>query len=95
MPIVNIIYPKVCAVRLIDRKLETIRFSIKASLFLAGLCVLFISSALILIDYVVLYVFKNSVETQYLYLWQLMFSVFTYHKFLFFCLLFHRGEGMC
>lgn len=66
MPIVNIIYPKVCAVRLIDRS-EAIRFSIKASLFLAGLCVLFISSALILIDYVVLYVFKNSVETQYLY----------------------------
>ncbi|WP_321409612.1 oligosaccharide flippase family protein [Tolumonas auensis] len=66
MPIVNIIYPKVCAVRLIDRS-EAIRFSVKTSLFLTGLCVLFISLALILIDYIVLYVFKNSVETQYLY----------------------------
>lgn len=92
MPIINIIYPKVCGILSIDRN-EAIRFSVRTSLFITALCALFLSLNLILIDYIVLYVFKNSVETQYLY--PMAFNVFCVYisQILIFLFIVPLGQG--
>ena len=73
MPIVNIIYPKVCSILTIDRD-RAIHLSVKSSIFITVLCALFLLFNLTFIEHIVHYVFKGSVEAKYLY--PMIFNIF-------------------
>lgn len=73
MPVVNIIYPKVCSMLFIDRS-KAIYFSIKCASLLAVVSILFLSFNVFFVDYIQSYVFKGSVDIKYLY--PMLFNIF-------------------
>lgn len=73
MPVVNIIYPKVCSMLLVDSH-KAIYFSIKFSALLGALSFFFLIMNLIFVDSIYSYIFKGVVNKQYIY--PILFNVF-------------------